>query len=439
MRYVIEFRNTRRLDGLWNVSDNYELSATGRRGSRRLRDIEFANLAEAREQAQRQQANSLYNIYRVRDTDPELQEEPVTAQEWRPYMEQSATPARAVRIYRRERRWVIDTVGREVPVIAQITPYLPSSLKGIRHEHYTVMDALAHGVSPQILSSALSAWYMEHPNTGEEIAVEQGITELPDNNAYMALGDFIYKMVPVRQAGSSKAVRLMREKVRVEIERVREGLRQQASNEAQQVIAQAQQRAATIRAEAERERQAETAMLRFPAWCKGSILKEDSDPTKYMLLSTSITITKIVHGSKQWSTKADIPRTVRVDLWMPLSGTQERVHLAFPPNSKSLPHISSSSSCVKIGERIEPIENYDRMLRFQGQIARAMGTINLASLLIPDIDHWIPEVVRMLPDRIKAWLETYRAMVIQRDNAEAIAALPPPDNTEGGAETWSVQ
>lgn len=433
-RYVIEYRERESTTASWQLSGNYEWLPSGRRGPRRVRDIEFSSFEEAQGQASFQQSQS-DNIYRARDTQPEPEGGTYYMSAEQPVL------SRTVRIYRRNRAWVVDCAGRTAPEVNQLRAYLPSGLKDLHRHYYSVEDALGGGVNPQILSSALAAWFTEHPNVqGAEPVLTEGAAEMPDNTAYLAVGDYIYKMVPVRQASSSKAVRLMRERVRVEIERVREGLRQQASQEAQQVIAQANQRAELIRQEIARERAAESSARRFPLWLDGTPVKTGTGITDsgrlFAMSKTQLVITSLSHGDKKWPMNPT-GKPIEVNFWLPLNGSPDYVRLE--EGAKDLPHVTSASSCLKIGETVAEVNSMERLRAFSNQVTRAFSVINLASLLSSDIDCWNPEVVALLPPAIKAWLETYRAMHIQRDNLQAIAALPPTTVLERPEETWTTR
>lgn len=427
MRYVIEFD---RGGGRWQTSGNTFSADIGRplrdRRRRHVNEIDYPNLEAAQREATEQQRGSRMT-YRARDTQPEL----AVAQEG-VSMEQTASP-RAVRIYRRNREWVIDTGGREVPNMRQLRPYLTPGTKDTYTNYYSPLEAVIGGVSPQILTAAISGWYIEHPN-GSALVMEEGVSELPDNNAYLAMGDFIYKMVPVRQAGSSKAVRLMREKVRVEIERVREGLRQQAANEAQQVIAQATARAASIRDEAQRELNAVNASPSFPDWTIGQTVRMLSERRIFVLKQLRIPIKEFSHGTLRWKAKEAPP--VSVWLWLPVSGNPENVHL-FDASSGYLPHISSAFSCMTIGEKIEPIVSLATLDKFAAQVVRVHSVVNLASLLSVNIETWLPEVKAATPDNIKQWLGVYTS--VSRQASCDIEHLPSGHETVRGEETWSVR
>ena len=432
MRYVIEYQSVE--GGSWNASGNTHSDGSGRH----LRDIDFPSLEAAQREAVAQATlHPRIHAYRARDTQPELG----TQGGDMPVAEQGASP-RAVRIYRRNREWVVDMGGRTPPVMSQLHPYLsPSARQSCRDRgDYSIVDSLIHGVSPQILTSALSAWMVEHPNGGGSVVMEEGVSELASNSAYLAMGDFIYKMVPVRQVSSSKAVRVMREKVRVEIERVREGLRQQASQEAQQVITQANQRAATIRAEAQAELDEAKRGTKFPAWTNGLPVRVGvglgDSGQKFAMQRTQLVITELSHGNKRWPMNPE-RKPIRVNFWLPLSGLPGFVRLE--EDSPSLPHVTYTSCCLTIGENILPINNIDRLRTFSAQVTRAFSVINLASLLEANMVTWNPEVVALLPAPIKRWLEIYTDLHTQRDSADAIRALPPTDILERTEETWSVR
>jgi hypothetical protein len=426
MRYVIEFVAGLAIDG--GSLPNY-LSSDA---SRRVSETEFPSLEAATEEAARQQARSTMRLtYRARDTQPEGVTMAAPSE---------VTPNRAIRIYRRGTAWVVDSGGRIRPEMRYLKGYLPGACRETLNQCYSIEDALSLGVNPQMLTSALSAWYVDHPNNSNvipaDIRVAEGISELPDNNAYMAIGDYIYRMVAVRQANTGKAVRIMREKVKREVEALRESLRTQAATEGQEIINQAKIKAEAIRAEAQRELNNVNACLRFPSWLAGYAVQQ-RDGVQFVMVRTHITFTHIVHYEKQWAVRSDVPRYIAVDLWIPLKGNPEAVGLV--SNDRGyLPHIIDGSACMKIGDRIQEINCLDRLRLFQNQISRAMSIINLASLLSPDIDSWMPEIVRMLPDGIKKWLETYRSNSNQNGIA-AIAALPPVEHIETGAETWSVR
>jgi hypothetical protein len=360
-------------------------------------------------------------------------------------MEATATP-RTVRIYRRDRTWVIDSGGRTRPEMRSLLTYLPEGTRTTARSCSSIEDGLSMGINPQLLSGALSAWYTEHPNapgtTGAlEVTVPEGISELPDNTAYLALGDFIYRMVPVRQARTGKALITMRAKMQREIEALRVSLREQAGRESEQLIAQAQQRAAIIRAEAEQVRLAIASdnALRFPSWLQNIPVKS-YDGRQWAMRPVAITFQWVSHGLLRWPTKTLTEtlegRTVRLQLWLPLDGTPERVSLV-DTRDGFLPHIIVGACCVKLGEPVQAITSLERLDKFGQQISRAMSTINLASLLSPNVVSWNPQVVRLLPDAIKAWLETHRDNVSQRTGE----GLPPvaPEHQEGGTETWSVR
>lgn len=423
-RYVIEYENSSHPG--WNQSGNGHSNDSGVS----LLGFDFPNLEAAQREAIEQHRRHPSLIYRARDTQEGASMSPGVV-----LTEPIAQP-RAVRIYRRNRQWVIETSGREIPLIAQLTPYLPAGLKGLRHERYAVVDALVAGVSPQVLTSALSAWYTEHPNNmnGGEPVIAEGVSELPDNNAYLAMGDYIYKMVPVRQAGSSKAIRLMRERVRVEIDRVREGLRQQASQEAQQMIAQANQTAARIRDEAQRLLDDANSAPKFPAWTKGYTVRMDGNNRIFMLKKLSIVIKELAHGSLRW--KAKEAPAVTAYLWLPLDGCAERVTM-FDNSLGYLPHITTSGACMKIGETVQPITSLATLDRFANQVVRVHSTINLASLLTPEVSFWLPQAQAVLPDSVKTWLGRYTRLGDQRDCP--IEHLPAGHETEEGVATWSVR
>jgi hypothetical protein len=428
-RYVIEFRQ--RESTHWRLSGN-RLSD----GSvRRLRDIEFPSLEAAQAEARQQQSRHTSLTYRARDTEPERGAT-------MPEVATAVPQSRAIRIYRRGSQWVVDSGGRPKPEMRFLAPYLPAPSRTITSRAYTVEDALALGMNPQMLTSALSAWFVEHPNQGSNIVVSEGITELPDNNAFMALGDYIYQMIPVRQVKTGKAVRLMREKMKKEVETLAVSLKQQASNEAQSIIDQANTKAGQIRLEAERARIADNAMLKFPQWLSGIPVKAKAPygediPIQYAMQGATIIFTGITHGTKKWATKSDVPRAVTVNLWLPLSGDAERVHL--DDIRGSLPHIYSNSACMKLGEVVQPIISLERLQMFRNQIVRAMATINIASLLQPDPARWIPDIVKMLPDPIRVWLQSYPTLDQQSRRQEIIDLLPPGDNVETPQETWSVR
>lgn len=433
MRYVIEF-NRGRGDEEWHLSGN-RLSTNDQI---LIQDTEFPSLEAAQREAAYHQNRSSYT-YRARDTQEGAEMATGVAR-----TEPTVAQARAVRIYRRNREWVIDAGGRSLPPMSNLYPYMTlSSRQSCRDRgDYTITDALLHGVSPQMLSSALAAWFTEHPNPSGNAAPlvqEEGVSELPNNSAYLALGDFIYKMVPVRQASSSKAVKLMREKARVEIERVREGLRQQASQEAQNILAQANQRAATIRVEAEAELRANANAPKFPAWAVGIPLKVGVQISNsghlFAMKKTELVFTELVHGSRHWPMNPE-RKGVKVSFWLPLNGNPEHVHLE--EGSKDLPHATTNSACLKIGERTGPVTSMAGLNTLSAQVARAFSVINLASLLRADMTCWNPEVTALLPAPIKKWLETYRTIHIQRDDPVAIAALPPTDILERQEETWST-
>jgi len=347
-----------------------------------------------------------------------------------------AVQSRAIRIYRRGSNWVVDSGGRARPEMRFLAPYLPQTSRTITSQAYTVEDALTLGMNPQMLSSALSAWFVEHPNQGNNIVVSEGITELPDNNAFMALGDYIYQMIPVRQVKTGKAVRLMREKVKREVESQRTGLMAQASQEAQNIIDQANVQASRVRLEIAREKSEGANVVKFPLWTRGNAVMDHGNGNLYIRQKAIITFTNVVYKEKVWATKIDVLRSVAVNLWLPMSGDVEQVSL--DEARGQLPHITSGSACMKIGEAVQPIVSMDRVGAFRNQIVRTMSSINLASLLSADIREWIPDVVKVLPDEIKKWLERYNDRTMQREET-AIAALPPGENVETPQETWSVR
>jgi len=348
----------------------------------------------------------------------------------------TAANPRAIRIYRRGSNWVVDSGGRSRPEMRFLAPYLPQASRTITSQAYSVEDALALGMNPQMLTSALSAWFVEHPNQGNNIVVSEGITELPDNNAFMALGDYIYQMIPVRQVKTGKAVRLMREKVKREVESQRTGLIAQASQEAQNIIDQANAKATQIKYVAEKERIEQNNMVKFPLWTRGNAMMDQGNGNQYIRQRSTITFTNVVYKEKIWATKRDVMRSISVNLWLPLSGESDLVLL--DDARGQLPHITSGSACMKIGEAVQPIISLDRVGAFRNQIVRTMSSINLASLLSADIREWIPDVVKMLPDEIKKWLEKYNDRNTQRGDI-AIAALPPVESVETPQETWSVR
>jgi len=340
--------------------------------------------------------------------------------------------AKQIRMYRRDRNWVVDSGGRNLPEIHQLRAYLPASVRITTQHCRSIEEGLREGINPQMLSSALSAWYVDHPNATGEVMVSEGVSELPENTALLALGNYIYRMVPVRQVKLAKAVRLMREKVRQEVERLRVQLVAQAQRETLQLIEQARVKADSIRADAEKERRAYNDMSRFPLWTRGYVLLETVESQQLVQFPTSINFTGVVHGERRWALKEGACRSIVVELWLPLNGNPELVRLVRGP---LLPHISLTGACMKIGEAIHPIDSSDNLMRFANQISRAMGIINLASLLNPRISTWVPEVAAMLPDSIKGWLLTTYDRELQRQGA----GLPPATSTIQGEEAWSVQ
>lgn len=338
-----------------------------------------------------------------------------------------------VRIYRRDSRWVIDANGREVPDYRALYPYLPATLRVASGRYYTVSDAVAGGVNPQIVTNALAAWYTEHPNTEVAIEIPEGESQVPDNMAYLSLGETIYKMVPIRQVGVGKAIRLMREKVRAEYERIATGLRAQAEQEAQGVIARANEHAARVRAEAERLSQ---NRVTFPRWAaEGYVLKHwAAYATQCVLIHARMVIRDIAYKERHW--KPVLHDQFTVPLWVPLNANQELVHCY--DHQAMMPHINANGSCMKIGEAIKDVTNVDTLVAFVKQIERTMSTINLASLLIGSYQSWHKGVQAALPPSIKAWIDAFPDMRLQQ-SPDAIRALPTSEAiTEGAQETWSI-
>lgn len=339
-----------------------------------------------------------------------------------------------VRIYRRNSAWVVDTGGRQVPNCGDLHRYLPNTLRNASGNYWTIEQALQHGINPQSLTTALSAWYTEHPNVGE-VLVTEGSSPLPDTTAYMALGDRIYKMVPVRQAGATKAIRVMREKMREESERLRTRLQAQVQAEFEALMMQARERAAAIRNEAEQVRAALSTQCTFPDWTRGYPVKRKG-AISFFLREVPIITKALCYGEKHWRVKGE-PIAIPVWLWLPIAEAPnpEVVHLR--DGDSYLPHVTTVSSCMKIGERIPPTTNYANLCLFERQVQRTLEKINLASLLISDPSSWDSRFLAVVPDAIVAWLRKYPTLAEQRGDI-APAELPPADYTEEGRATWSL-
>lgn len=437
MRYVIEYR--REGENRWQVSGNH-LHGTGPGTNLpgvRLSEYEFPSLEAAQAEAREHQRASMSNLtYRARDTQPELSEGPLRDyfNEWtmRGELMTDVAQGRTVRIYRRNSQWVIDSGGRELPMMAALLPYLPQSARVSARVQYQVQDALRSGINPQMLAGAIAAYFTEHPNADGQLRIEEAQADLPDNMAYLAFGDFVYRMVPVRQVNNGRAMKAMREKLAQEIRTLRTGLEQQAGIEARAIVARAEEQAAVVRERAARVEREISTQVRFPEWTRGWPVKTNGE-TVWLAKETRLVMDRAIHGSRVWPISPNI--NVHVDLWLPLNGQAERIHLV-TGRYGSLPHVSTGSACVKIGEKVKDIKDLATLEAFQWQVQRAFTAINLASLLESDWRTWLKEIQEGMPAVLQPWLNSSAG---DRHAQMATTGLPPAPNQERPEETWTAQ
>lgn len=192
-------------------------------------------------------------------------------------------PRIKVKVWRDDyREWQVSIkVGgqnRDLPTIAVIKSLLPPSDKHFlpsRQGRYSrtlnlLRVALNAGLSAQSLHDALRAWVVA--TEGATTNVESDIPILDEGTAALLnampatleVGGKVYKLVPTKEIDSRPLIKRVRDRAITLAKVEGDAIRGRATTDARVVVREAESRAATLRAEVERERAAVT--LRAPEW-----------------------------------------------------------------------------------------------------------------------------------------------------------------------------
>lgn len=119
-----------------------------------------------------------------------------------------------------------------------------------------------------------------------------------------------------------------------------------------------------------------------------------------ILFNLDIMIRELVWGEYRWPVSWRVRKTAA----LPVNdqGRYDLTDLRALGVSDWLPHMSTNSSCIEIGEQLpNPIATMEDVRRIHNAILRAFSVVNAASPLV-QLSHF-PDLIRKLPVSIRRW------------------------------------
>jgi hypothetical protein len=242
------------------------------------------------------------------------------------------------------------------------------------------------------------------------------------SNAYLAMGNELYKLQPVGTTRTNKALSALRAKIRASAMAEAERITTDARTNSERLIALANTRVA----EADRRLAAAAGAPALPPawatannlnlkwqpdigrWCVGihmlfRVEKWVADAHEAAPNSTPTNRHYCLHR-KTWNA---LPASeVKVLIWLPLSpeGAYGITNMFLDWASPMLPHNKHSSSCLSVATTITRVDTYDRFYQLVSHIQHALRVVEIHSLLVyPNV--WEQRIRAFCPANLLAHLD----------------------------------
>lgn len=335
--------------------------------------------------------------------------------------------------------------GTERLTVKHLSGYFPSSVRRSLRRTYgihlgdSVERLVACGVlSPQELADYLSLLCYRRFST-------EGISDLGREPMFIAAGDTIYRLAPIKQIQATKALAVLRAKATETLKAEKEEILKQATHRAHQITTEAQR---VLQQATDRERiiRQQSKDFRIPLGLTNQNIKLQRESV-LVLQTAAFKFTNFRYENYLWNALNAVP--VYAKIWIAFSSTfSEILWRVCATYEGYLPHMSPESACIEVGdnhrvsfEMLSDSREAARVLFSATQaIQRAFETVNLASLY-SSVDLWDERFLPFLPSAFRESLFNLDHSPEEYGTVEEFLDenFPPPDSKiSQEAPQWTI-
>lgn len=329
-------------------------------------------------------------------------------------------------------------LGTTAAIITHLPPPLQPRVRNFVHESFEYAMASTYGTVSSLdwqnAAAAELVTRLSAPNDTHD-ATETALA----TNAFLALGDAIYKLQPIAVSPSNRILHSLRAKLRTEMTTERDRILAAATDNASRTLS-----TAALRLQEANDRLAEANRLAVPpTWClRNRIAVYRRDEAWRIGINFNFLITHFEHHSKnparntltikRWP--AILQRPIPILCWTPIhqdgSYSFSSIHLA--ASAPSLPHMTHSDACMGPATAPSTLNSMNDYNQLVDALARTMSVTVINSLLTP-LSHWPSSILAFMP----------APLATAFSSSESFDAFPCADTstttiTADHAETWSA-
>ena len=308
--------------------------------------------------------------------------------------------------------WRIDCSHPFKMTIDSIVHYLPERCRTYIERNYMgcTIDYVMQHMCPSRMTvdDAQSALAKAIAFEQSTINAEPLVMRPFDKDAYLAMGEMVYRLQPVEIARTNKALAICKRKAMKEAATVKDQLIAQANQSAKGILDEAQKRlkqAADKIAEAERSNappawmleQRRPLLFKSGMWCVSFDFNFKIDRWEYdMPHPTTALREKGIFRRKIWTASPTLPLKMRAFVPIHRDGSYQITGCYLDAFQKSLPHMHHTASCMSPATAPKEIKSQGDLLVLTDAISRCFRTVALHSLYSSPSD-WEETAVKACP------------------------------------------